>query len=247
MDEQTSTSNNQTSQDTEKKDVTLPLTGNWPGAFGIYKYSRRAVLNNFDTLAVIWITLIVASAVLDIIFSSSRSHGNPLSGLLGAFAAIGYTRVYITAARGGKMSVGQAFQDPWILWLKYIVLEILVGLSLVVSLLLLIIPFFFVLPRLSLATYYLVDKDMNILDAYKASWDQTKGHSGMIWNIYGAGFAMALLMITIIGIPFAIYFLIMYSAALAVAYHYINGAEPSVVPAPSPVPAPAASPMATQQ
>jgi len=246
MDEQKNAST-QPGENTEpKKDVTLPLAGKWPGAFGIYKYSRRAVLNNFDTLAVIWITLIIVSIVLDVIFSSSKSHGNPLSGLLGAFAAIGYTRVYIAAARGGKMSVSQAFQDPWILWLKYIVLEILVGLSLVVSLLLLIIPFFFVLPRLSLATYYLVDRNMGILEAYQASWNHTKGHAGMIWGIYGAGLAMALLMITIIGIPFAIYFLIMYSAALAVAYNYINGAEPAGA-APSPVLASTESPMATQQ
>jgi hypothetical protein len=87
---------------------------------------------------------------------------------------------------------------------------------------------------------------MNILDAYKASWDQTKGHSGMIWNIYGAGFAMALLMITIIGIPFAIYFLIMYSAALAVAYNFINGSQPVAETSPAAAPSPVNS-TATQQ
>jgi hypothetical protein len=250
MDEQTNTSVNQPNQNTESKkdDVTLPLTGNWPGAFGIYKYSRRAVLNNIETLAVIWVITIIVSIILGAIFSGGKSShgGSAFSGLIGAFAAVGYTRVYLTAVRGGKMSLSQAFQDPWILWLKYLVLEILIGVSLVISFLLLIVPFFFVLPRLSLATYYLVDKDMDILDAYKASWNNTKGHSGMIWGVIGAGLAMALLMFTIIGIPFAIYFLIMYSAAFAVTYNYINGAQPApaAVKATEPAPAPPTAPTA---
>jgi hypothetical protein len=253
MDEQTNSqtpTNAQTNAAQEpKKDVALPLTGNWPGAFGIYKYSRRAVLNNFDTLAVIWVLVIVVSILLGLLFGGHNhkdNGGSGLSGLIGAFAAVGYTRVYITAVRGGKMSLGQAFADPWMLWLKLIVLEILIGLSLLVSFLLLVIPFFFVLPRLSLATYFLIDKDMGIIDAYKASWDSTKGHSGMIWGIIGAAIAMALLMITIIGIPFAIYFLIMYSAAMAVAYNYIAGAQPAptAVKATEPAPAPPAAPAA---
>jgi hypothetical protein len=220
-----------------------PLSGTWPGAFGIYKYSKRAVLLNFGTLAVIWIVAIILTGPID----SRYPHGGQLLGwLISSLAAVGYTRAYIGGARGQKVSLSDAFHDPVALWLKLFVLHLLIGLLLIVSLILLIVPFFFVLPRVVLATYYLVDKDLGIMEALQASWDNTKGRAGLIWGIIGAGLAMVLLMLTIIGIPFAIYFLIMYSAAFAVAYDFTNkspavAAEPTVTPVSVPPESPTAA------
>jgi hypothetical protein len=117
-------------------------------------------------------------------------------------------------------------------------LTILITLSLIVSFLLLVIPFFFVLPRLTLAEYFLVDKNMGVIEAYKASWNATKGHSLKVWGIYGAGILMALLCVTVIGIPVAFYLLIMYSAAFAVLYEFLNR-SPATQPATAAAPAPA--------
>jgi hypothetical protein len=62
---------------------------------------------------------------------------------------------------------------------------------------------------------------MDILDSIRASWDKTNGHVGKVYGIVGVNILMALLVITIIGIPVAIYLLVAYSAAFAYLYRYI--------------------------
>ena len=132
-----------------------------------------------------------------------------------------WTMVYLAGVKKRKLSVQDSLKQSGPLFLKFIGLTILTTLTIILSFLLLIIPFFFVAPRVVLAQYYLLDKNMGIIEAYKASWYSTKGHVGKVYGIMGAGAAMALLFITIIGIPFAIYFLVMYQAAIAVLYGYI--------------------------
>ncbi len=101
-------------------------------------------------------------------------------------------------------------------------LGIVSGLVLVASFIALIIPFFIVAPRIALSPYFLIDKNMGPIEALKASWAITQGHAGKVWGIIGANIAFALLILTLIGIPVAIYLLFMYSAALAVLYEFLN-------------------------
>lgn len=222
-------------------EATLPnVPATWPGAFGLYKYSKAAVKINLGTI----IGLYLLGAVLNAILRATlKVPGDIIYLLIGGLLTSATTLTLLSSARHQVISFGNALSKGVKFWLRMVVLSILVGIVLIISFLLLIIPFFFVLPRVSLAFYYLVDKDMGFMDAFKASWDNTKGHSGMIWGVIGASFAMALLMVTIIGIPFAIYFLVMYNAAWALLYEFINkqpAAQPvaAAVPAPTP-PAPA--------
>ena len=89
------------------------------------------------------------------------------------------------------------------------------------SILLFLIPAFFVIPRLLFAPYLVIDKNMGGVDAVQASWNMSKGHIGKVYGIIGLTLAITLLSITIIGIPFAIYFTVMYSAAFAVLYNFV--------------------------
>jgi hypothetical protein len=209
----------------------------WPGAFGAYKYSKAAVMQNIWTLVVIYVIVAVIDGAAQSILKDT---GGLISFLINGLATASYVLVFMAGIRGQKISIGDAIGKGLPYWLKMLGLLILVGLSLVVSFLLLVIPFFFVLPRLSLAHYFLVDKDMGIMEAYKASWEATKGSSGKVWGIIGASVLMALLMITIIGIPFSIYFLVMYSGAYAVLYEFLNKSGPATAPAAAPTAAPAA-------
>jgi len=212
----------------------------WPGAFGVYKYSKQAVKLNIGTLILIWVINFAVSIILEAVL---KNVGQAIVLVLSSLLTAAYTLTYLAGIRGERRSVGEALSAAMPLWLKMIALNLLVGISVALSLLLLIIPFFFVLPRLSLATYFLVDKNMGVLEAYKASWAATKGNVGKVWGIIGATIAMVLLMITIIGIPFAIYFLIMYSAAMAVLYVFLGKAQPAGAPAaPSPAPVPPSAP-----
>jgi hypothetical protein len=212
----------------------------WPGAFGAYKYSKAAVMQNVGTLIILYIIVAIING------ASDRALGNAgglVSFLVAGLATASYVLVFLAGIRGQKLGLGDAISKALPYWLKMLGLLIVIGVSLAVSLLLLIIPFFFVLPRLSLAHYFLVDKNMGIMEAYKASWEATKGYSGKVWGIIGAAFLMALLMITIIGIPFSIYFLIMYSGAYAVLYEFLNKTKPAPA-APATAPAAPAAPAA---
>jgi uncharacterized membrane protein len=209
----------------------------WPGAFGAYKYSKAAVMTNIGTLIIIWL----AVAIIDGIGQKSLGNASGLVSLLIAgLATAAYVLTFMAGVRGQKLSIGDALSKALPLWLKMTGLLIVVGISLMVSFLLLVIPFLFVWPRLSLATYFLVDKNMGVMEAYKASWAATKGSVGKVWGIFGATLLMVLLMVTIIGIPFSIYFLIMYSGAYAILYEFLNKSKPAVAaPAPA-APAPQA-------
>jgi hypothetical protein len=205
-----------------------PTPPEWPGAFGVYKYSKAAVQVNLWAIVIIW----VANAVVDGgINGVSRPGGSLASLVLGALATAALSLLYLAGIRRQKVSVEDALSKAVKFWLSMILLEIVIGVSLMVSLILLIVPFFFVLPRVVLAPYFLVDKGLGVVDAFKASWDTTKGHALKVWGIIGATVLMALLMITIIGIPFSIYFLIMYSAAAAVLYEMIKDSAPTPAPA----------------
>ena len=197
----------------------LPST--WPGAFGIYKFSAAAVHRNIWLLVALWLTIIVASFAIGLM--KLGVIGSLLSALLGAVLSVMLTHIFIAGVRGKHVNSNEIFPSNLpMLSLKMFGLSLLVGAVTIVSLLLFIIPFFFVFPRLRLAMYYLVDKDMGVFDAFTASWENTKGNVGKVWGIIGVEFLMFLPAFTIIGILLTLYWYITYSAANAVLYEHVS-------------------------
>ncbi len=190
----------------------------WPGAYGLYKYSKQAVQPNLWNI----VGLYVVAVLLNMVFGNLKNIGGVLQFLLAAYYGAALVFIWLAGTQGKVKSVQDSLKDTYPVFIKYLVLQILVGLLIGASLLLLIIPFFFVYPRLALAQYYLIDKKMGIMDAINASWNNTKGYSVKVWTVTLAAISMALLALTIIGIPFAIYVLVMYSAAMAVLYKHIE-------------------------
>lgn len=201
------------------------VPSSWPGAFHLFRYSAQAVKRNIWLLVEIWVVYYAFYFLANII--KLNLYATLLISLVIILLAVAVsvitTGIFIAGARGKHLTASEAFSGPLpMLTVKMIGLNIITSIALMVSLLALIIPFFFVYPRLALASYFLIDKNMGPLEAFKASWRATKGNTGKIWGILGVNFLMGLLMITIIGIPFAIYFLIMYSGAYAVLYEMIG-------------------------
>ena len=190
----------------------------WPGAYGLYKYSKQAVQPNVWNI----VGLYVVAVLLNMVFGNLKNIGGVLQTLIAAYYGAALVFIWLAGTQGKVKTVQDSLKDTYPVFIKYLVLQILVGLLIGASLLLLIIPFFFVYPRLALAQYYLIDKKMGIMDAINASWNNTKGYSVKVWTVTLAAISMALLALTIIGIPFAIYFLVMYSAAMAVLYKHIE-------------------------
>lgn len=213
----------------------------WPGAWGLYKYSRQAIKRNWGVILGLYVLSYFISAVLGL---ALKGAGQIIGGLISLFLTAVTIKVTFASARGQKVSFGGALATVKPLTvLKLLVNYIFLGVTLGFSAILFIVPFVIIFPRVILAPYLLVDQDLGPLKAINTSWELTKGHSGKVWGIIGATIAMALLMITIIGIPFAIYFLFMYGAAYALLCEYLTGAIPAASPAmpmqpvsPSPAP-----------
>lgn len=82
-----------------------------------------------------------------------------------------------------------------------------------------------------LAQYFLIEGKLGIVDSLSASWNATKGNVGKVWGIFGVSLLFGLLFLTFIGIPFAIYFIVMYQAAFAVLYMYLKQSPTSTTAA----------------
>lgn len=193
----------------------------WPGAFGIYPTSCDAVRLNLLML----VELFVVAVAISLLLSNARAGvpGQLIANLVSLVVSVMVIRTQLHGVRGQKVTWSDLFNDDLpLLSLKMLGLGLLLILIAAGSLLLFIVPFFFVMPRLTLASYFLVDKNMGITEAINASWQATKGNVGKVYGILGVNLLMWLLMITIVGIPIAIYLIIMYSASSAVLYEFVN-------------------------
>lgn len=221
-----------------------PLT-QWPGAFGVYGASRDAVRRNLSTIILLIVISIGAGIVIGIIFGRVGWLNEIVSYLIGAVIGAAQLFALIGSVRGRTVELPDAISEGLPLFFKFFLLQLLVAMSVLGGLILLIVPGLVILPRLVLAPYFLVDKNMGILEAYQASWDATKGHSGKVWGIIGVLFLMALPSITIIGIVLTAYWVVLYSAAPALLYQYLidhgqkGQKSPVAQPEPAPAPAPA--------
>ena len=214
-----------------------PVPNVWPGGFGIYKHSKAAVMYNIGTfLGLIGFSILasVASSFVNGDRSISLDGGNSFhtsgSGWLinvvvqlvsiWLSAAIAYALV--VSVRRHKVSVSESLREGGNIFLPFLGLSLLTGLIAVASVLLFIVPAFFIIPRLMLAQYFLIEGKLGVMDSLSASWNATKGHVGKVWGIFGVNLLFGLLFLTFIGIPFALYFIVMYQAAFMILYMFIK-------------------------
>lgn len=193
----------------------VPTT--WPGAFGAYKFSRDAVKFNLGTILGLLATTILLTVLIDSVFKSEFLN-QVLGGLFNVWLGAATTYAILKSVQGVKVAFGDSLTEGLSLFWNYLLLSLATFVLLVGSFVLFIIPFFFVLPRVVLAPYFLVDKQMGPVEALKASWNATKGYSGKVWGMIGASILMALGIIILIGL----YFLVMYSAVFAVFYFFLS-------------------------
>jgi hypothetical protein len=211
---------------------TVPAT--WPGAFGLLKYSKQAVLVNLWPL--IGLTaLYIATSVAFHNFNGYKpdptaiGRGDILNSLVGILLVTAGIQLLLAGVHKTKMSVTEALGLSLPLYLKAFLLDLLTGLIAVLSFLLFIVPFFIVMPRLELAMYFLVDKNMGPIESLNASWTVTKGNVSKLWAIYALTLLMAVAVILLVGI----YFLFIYSAAFAVLYVHLTSRQATTTPTPN--------------
>lgn len=204
----------------------------WPGAFGVFKTSRKAVGLNLWPLLALYALMIVASVIVGAITGTNNPENHAPFGqqvaaqllhlVVGALLGVPIIELLLAGIAGRKLSFGDSFKRVGTLVVPYLGLTVLSGIIIILSVLALIVPFFFILPRIILAPYYLIDRELGPVEAIKASWNATKGHAGKVWGILGATIVMILPAFTIIGIPVALYLVFAYLAAVPLLYRFIS-------------------------
>lgn len=216
---------------------TPTVPSSWPGAFGLFKHSKAAVMLNVWVIVGLNLAAIVVSGLLSGLGAKdgqTRSWGELVANLVSLLFSVALTLVVLAGVRGQKMDFMTSLKKSLPFYVRALVLTILTIIISVISFILLIIPFFIIVPRISLAMYYLLDKNLGPVDALKASWHDTKGNVGKVWGIIGVNIVFAILVVVLVGI----YFLLMYMAASAILYMFLQAnnttpEQPAQVAAPA--------------
>jgi hypothetical protein len=204
----------------------------WPGAFGIYKSSKAAMLRNFNTF--IWLAIILGVYYLfyfavtytprhhKVIHPGAHFAESIIFDLISVFLSSTIIYASIRSVEGEQISVGEAFSAVANKAINIIVTGILVGIISTLSFVLFIIPAFFIIPRIYMSLYFVVDKNMNPIDAIKASWEATRDNVSKVYGVLGVNLLILLPIVTLIGILATVYFGFMYFAANAILYIYLT-------------------------
>lgn len=200
----------------------------WPGAFGIYQISKAAMMKNFNTFIRLAIIFGLFYAFDVVVTGTAKHHAvahlieTVIFEFIAAFLSAVIILATIRSVRGEEISVGDSFSAVSDRALNIITTSIFTGVLILASIVLFIIPAFFVIPRIYLSLYFVVDKNMSPIDAIKASWDATEGHVSKVYGILGVNILIILPIITLIGVLATVYFGFMYYAASAVLYIFIT-------------------------
>lgn len=93
------------------------------------------------------------------------------------------TILEVESSAGKQPSVGHLFEKAKQYWLRLLGVMLLTGLVIVAGFILLIIPGIIALGRLAMAPYLMVDKDLGVIEAIKASNEMGKKY---FWQVLGA-------------------------------------------------------------
>jgi len=128
--------------------------------------------------------------------------------------------VFLKAVRGERIEIRDIFvvfqRNYWNVVIANIVVGVIVGLGIVM----LIVPGIIFAVRLSFVPFLVVDKEMDVMDALRVSWDMTRGHG---WQIFFMGILAIFVVIgglicLVVGIIISIMWI---SAAFAAIYHAV--------------------------
>jgi hypothetical protein len=200
---------------------------NWPGAFGAYKPSKEAVRVSLSTIVLLYLCTILASTVIGALLQKVMVVNQLVAFVVSCYFSSALVLAVLSSVRGKRVELGEVLSKAPSYLLNFVLLTLLTLLTAVASVICLIIPAFFIIPRLALAQYYLIDHNMGPIEAYKASWNATRGNVGKVYGILGVTILMSLPILTVIGIIASVYLLLMYTAVTGLLYLYASSQAPA--------------------
>lgn len=192
-------------------------------AFDLLPKSWEIVKKNWQAFALVNILSLI-SAFLEIFPEYDDTDGSAFAGAsgfeLGTILGVGFfiaailfavnillftmlTVLSVRSTEGKTPSIGSLFEavnKNW-LWLRLVGLFIVAGLIVLVGLILLIVPGVIAFGRIVMAPYFMVDKNMGIEEALKASNEMGKEFPGKVWAAIGVLVLVAIAAAIISSVP----------------------------------------------
>lgn len=215
----------------------------FPDAGSSFSVGWKVLWTSFVELLVISIVYMVLSGPVGVVQWQVDSVGWWLAPLAlfaityGIFVAgpIGYgvKLVFLKAVRGERVEVKDIFvvfqRNYWNAVVANIVVGIIVGLGMVM----LIVPGIIFACRLAFVPYLVVDREMDVMDALRVSWDMTRGYGGQIFLMGILSFIVVLagIVCLFVGVFISVMWI---STAFAAMYHAVeirNGIPENQYPA----------------
>jgi hypothetical protein len=201
-------------------------------AFSLFRPSVEALRQNIW----LYLLLIVLPSLLITIGSPSDTESLDSYPFLIATGSIltlvfypAVTYAYLHAAKGEVVSFRNAFSSKsYDKFWRLLGLGILVSVVVILGLIAFIVPGIIFIRRYFLASYYVMDRDMNILDAMRASAKESKQFSGAVYGVLGVVLLIAMLSIfSLPGLVASAILTILYATAPALRYLDIKKAAQS--------------------
>ena len=168
----------------------LSVGGSIRAGWDIFKKRPLIIIGAF---VVAFLVSAISSALLDPEKGAPVTTATTLmsiaSAIIGIFVELGLLSFTIKAHDNVE---GVKIADLWNpnVFLKYLGAQIIVGLTVVIGLILLVVPGVIAALGLMFTSYLVIDKGRGPVEAYKESWQMTKGHK---WQLF-------LLVLAILGI-----------------------------------------------
>lgn len=108
----------------------------------------------------------------------------------------------LRAAQGQSVTTAALYRESFRYFWRVIGVALLTGLATFAGFLLLIVPGFILVRRFLLAPYYVIDKDMGVMEAIRQSTKDSKKASGAIWGSIGV-YVVIFIVSIVIGAAFS--------------------------------------------
>jgi uncharacterized membrane protein len=129
--------------------------------------------------------------------------------------------VFLKAVRGERIEVKDIFvvfqRNYW----NVVIANIVVGIIVALGIVMLIVPGIIFACRLAFVPYLVVDREMDVMEALRVSWDMTRGYG---WQIFLMGLlAIPVVILGLICLVVGVFVSVMWiSAAFATMYHAVE-------------------------
>ena len=204
-----------------------------PTVSGTFGHGWESLKKYFPELLLLLFIIILFSLPMGLVdaFVDKESFGHVFFSIFNVFYGLiimapltyGADLLCLKAVRGEKFNVNEVF-FAYRRTLQIILANILVGVVVGFGIVLLIVPGIIFACKLSMVPYLMMDKDMEAVDAVRASWQMTKGYSGRIFLMGLLSFFIILggILLLIVGIFPAIIWI---NLAFAAMYQAITKDE----------------------